>query len=882
MRLAAKTYRRLLRLAPHHLRQKHGEEMEAFFLDRLDEARGGAARARVWVSAITDLIAARVSRPIAGATAYQHSHPTGGAMFRTLSQAFIDAVRALIRRPAFSLLTILTLTVGLGFNIALFATVYGVMLRPLPFHQPDELVMVWTGRAESGRGFGNSLPDYLDWRARAQAFTDLAVYNVTWTTIAERTEPEQVEGAVVSANFFDVLRAPFQLGTGFREGDDARGADPVVVLTDSLWRRQYAADPGIVGRSIQLQQRSRRVVGVLAADYMHPEPHATEPVEYFRPFVLDPEQYGRGFRWVRVIGRLAPAMTLDGARAEMAAIAADLAASYPATNNGEIVVAPLHEELVGDVRPMLMAIVAIVSLVLILACVNVVNALLARLNERVLEFNVKAALGASRATIVTALMLESLVLALAGGAAGLLVAASGLRVLLAIGPDLPRVETVGITAEVVWFALGAALIAGAACGLGPAWRLARARLESGARGHRGSSGLEASRRRTALIAVEIALAVPLIVGAGLLAQTVINLRQVDKGFDERQVVQARITLEGAKYASGTDVITFFEGLLSRLRQVPGVVSAGMTSSFPLTLVNVTGGTVTGERADGSTAETFAGFRAVSAGYFETMGMTLLHGRTFDGASADASSAVISDRLAAALWPDQDPIGQRVRQGGRDAANPRWFTVIGIVRSVRQTGITAEAEPELFQPHSSNPWQTMTVVARTAGDPRAMLQPFKASVRAADPDLALTGLSTGTDLIDETLAQNRFGALAAMAFGAMGLLLAAVGTFAVLSLLVSQRTREIGIRIALGASPKRVQAVVIRDGMRPALIGCAAGTLLAIWLSRGLSSLLFGVQAGDASTLTFTIATMLVVALLASWIPARRAMRVDPISALRRD
>ncbi|HKW00382.1 MAG TPA: FtsX-like permease family protein, partial [Vicinamibacterales bacterium] len=494
-------------------------------------------------------------------------------------------------------------------------------------------------------------------------------------------------------------------------------------------------------------------------------------------------------------------------------------------------------------------------------------------------------LGATRGRLVMQLITESTAIGVLGGLAGLALAEAGVRLFLAYGTiDAPGIDQTRLDWTVVGFAAALSIATGALCGLLPAWRVARARFSSSLSDVRGSSGLDVSRARMWLVAGEMALALPLLVGAALLTQTLVRELSVDPGFDANHALQFRLTLSGPQYDGSAPRAAFFADLTTKLAALPGAEASGIVSSLPLGGLNNTGGSFLYEREDGSIAQIGLGFRAATSGYFTAFGVPLRQGRLFSDAPSDLNTVVINERAAETMWGPGNVVGRRVKfgQAGDPPDKMPWLTIVGVVGDLHHERLTTNPNPEVFQPYSSNTWTTMTVVTRTAGDPAALVAGARRVVHDLDPRLAMVALGPASQYVDHQLSRPRFGVVCATIFGALGLLLAAFGTFAVLSVLVAQRTREIGIRMALGAAPARVRALVVRESLIPAVCGCVVGGVIAAWSARGLSSQLFGVTPGDPATFTIAVAVLLAVAAAASWWPARRAMSVDPVKALRTD
>ena len=878
-------YRLLLRAFPPRYRDRFGADMADVFADRLrgSRARGALAVAALWLRTVADI----GQHAAAERRVERRLNRTSGGLVSGFVSDLSSALRGLVRRPGFTLAVSSMLAVGLGFNTALFAVVQSVLLRPLPYVKPDRVVMLWTGRNPDGSGGVNSYADYLSWKARAHSFESIAVYNISFGTLGGDGDPEEVDGTTVSPEYFTVLHPPMRLGRGIAPGDELVPIDAgrPIVIASSLWRRRFNGDPNIVGKSLTLGGRQRQIVGVVGDGFIHPEPFWDPDAEYWSPLaVSDQMRTAHGNHYLRAIGRLTDQATISSARAEMDQIGRALMAEYATTNTASVVVAPLHDELVGDTRPLLLLFFGALALVLSLAVANIVNLLLARASRRRAELAIRSALGASGARLMAQLIAESIVMGLVGGVMGLAFAEIGIRLLLAYGTiSAPGLEQTGINATVVAFAVVLSMATGALCGVVPAWRVLRARFSSSLSDMRGSSGLEVSRARTWLVAAEIALALPLLVGAALLTQTLVREQRVDPGFDAARALQFRVTLSDDRYPGAASKAAFFNELTTRLAALPGAQASGIVTSLPLGGLNNTGGTFIFEREDGTPQEIGMGWRNATSGYFSALGIPLRRGRLFNDADADLHSIVINERAAHVMWGDADPIGRRLRAGSLSTAGSTpWQTVVGVVGDLRHELLTRPASPEVFQPYRLDAWGTMMVVTRTSGNPANLAAGAREIVRNLDPRLALVGLGPASALIDRQLARPKFGVVCAAMFGALGLALAAFGTFAVLSVLVAQRTREIGIRMALGAAPGRVRSLVLRDSIVPAAAGCLAGGMFAAWAARALSAQLFGVSARDPMTFAIVIATLLAVTVAASWWPARRAMTIDPVKALRAD
>ena len=802
----------------------------------------------------------------------------------TLLHELWVGIRSISRWPFTSSIAILMLALGLGFNTALFAVVEAVLLRPLPYAEADRVVLLWTGRSPDGARGVNSYPDFLDWRDTSRSFESLAAYNISFGTLTGRGDPEELHGSAVSPDFFKVLRIPLLHGQGLQPGDEHVGAAAgrPIVLSHRLWVRRFGSDPAVVGKTIMFAEYPRRVVGVVAPEFQHPEPFWDSEAEYWTPMTETPEMLGeRGARYLRVIGRLGRGITLEAARREMDDIGRRLMRDHPVTNSRSVVVEPIRDELVGDARTFVLVFLSATIIVLFLVIANVVSLLLARLSYRRTELAVRAALGARRTRLVGLVVAESVVLGLAGGIAGLAIAQAGLRLILAYGPDhVFSLQDAALNWRVLLFALAVALTTGLTCGLITALRLGGPGTWSRLGNTRNTSGVDVPARRAWLVGVEVALAVPLLFAAVLLVRTLVGLQGINPGFDASHAVQFRVNLPAASYDVPDRRREFFRAFLDRLRAIPGITAAGATSSVPLGGLNNTGGAIVYERLDGSLAEVGVATRAVTGGYFAALAVPLRQGRALTDEAADTAAVVVNESAARRLWPGENPIGRRLRYGTlSQPGTAEWLTVIGVTGDVRHVALSRPADAEMFESYTANPWSTMTVVVRSE-----RLDDLRGSIlttlRELNPSLPLRDFALVQDIIDRQLKRPRFGAFSAMVLGGLGIVLAAAGTFAVLWLLVTQRLREIGIRMALGASPGAVARLVLQQSMRPAIFGVLMGALAAIWLGRGLEAMLFEVTARDPRTIGIAASGMLVVALLASWLPVRRAMRTDPVRALR--
>ena len=804
----------------------------------------------------------------------------------TLTQDIRYAFRRLARSPGFAAVVILTLGLGIGANSAIFSVVNAVLFQSLPFPQPERLVRLFQV-PEQGSLAPFSPVNFLDVQSGATSLESAAAYTPAGFTLTGQGAPERLEGIQVSANFFDVLRVRPAVGRGFLAEENQTGRTRVAVISHSLWVRRFNSDPGIVGRSVSLNAEPHTVVGILPEGFSYPTRRDVwTPLEYDTRFT----QQSRGAWYLSVIARLKPGVTAERAATEVAAIGARLEQEFPATNrNVKMTAQGLHTYLTGDIKPKLLVLLAAVGLVLLIACANVANLLLARAAAREGEIAVRAALGAGRGRLVRQLLTESVVLAIGGGALGLALAVAGTRFLLSLEPaGIPRLDAVGVDATVVGFTAAVALFTGVVFGMIPAAQATRGDLVSSLK--EGGKGALAARRagrmREGLVVAEIALAVMLLAGAGLLMRSFARLQNVDPGFEASSALTFRVALPPATYDTEEKRAQFYAGMVDRLGSLPGVTTAGAISLLPLS-----GGgafvitfTVEGEPPPRPGEEPSMQVRVVTPEFFRSMGIPQLRGRTFTAADDAAGTPVVmlSETAVQRYFANENPIGKRIRLGwGRGPNRPNvGGEVIGVVRSVKQFGLDAESQPEIYVPHAQQPVGGMTFVLKTAVPPLSLSDAVRREVQAVDATLPVVGLEPLDAIVANSISQPRFYMLLLVIFAAVALLLASIGIFGVVSYTVAQRTREVGIRIALGASRERVLRMVLGNAMRLAVFGVVVGVLAAVALSRTLESLLFDLSPTDPLTYAAVAIGLTGVALAASYLPAWRAARVDPVEALR--
>jgi predicted permease len=800
-----------------------------------------------------------------------------------LRQDLAYALRRLAHAPGFSLVAIATLALGIGANSAIFSVINAVLLRPLPFPEPERLVMV--SQTWKGEPAVYSPQNFLDVAATAGAFESLAAMDGSGVTLTSGGAPARIEGAAVSAAFFDVLRSRPVLGRGFLAGENEPGRNKVVVLGHALWRQRFGADPALVGRTVHLSRDPHVVVGIAPPGFSFPE--GTElwtPMKYDAVF----RSHSRGAWYLTVIGRLKDGVTPEGARGEVAAIADRLARVYPEHNEGVGgTVRPLHRALVGPSRTALLVLLGAVGLVLLIACVNVANLLLARMAARGSEMAVRTALGAGRARLVRQMLTESVVLAALGGIAGVLLAAASLGWLLALQPEgVPRLGEVRIDRPVLAFAAALSLLTGLLFGVFPALQAsARPSAQALREGGRGLLAGASARLRSGLVVAQIALAVVLLAGAGLLVRSFDRLRRVDPGFRPEQALTFRLSLPDTAYAEESRRAAFFDDLLIRLQALPGVRSAGAVMGIPLGGLSFTlSFEVEGRPPVPPAQQPSMQVRVASPGYFAAMGIPVLRGRGLEPGDVATSRPVVVLSAAAVrrYFPGEDPLGKRLVIGWRRPEGlPRaGGEVVGVVGDVREEGLDQEHQPEVYIPHAQLPVGAMDVVLRTAVEPMTLLRPVQGVVGRLDPELPVARLQTLDAIVARSVSEPRFYTLLLAAFAAMAVSLAALGIFGVMSYAVTQRSREIGVRVALGAHPRDVMGMVLGHALRLTVAGVAGGLLAALACSKVIASLLFELSPTDPPTLAGVGLALTAVALLASYLPARRATKVDPLTALR--
>jgi len=802
------------------------------------------------------------------------------------------AVRRLLKNRGFTVVALIAIALGIGANSAMFSVINAVLLRPLPYHAPERLVTIWEQSPQRDLyEIPVCLANYRDWVDQNTVFEQISAYTFGNLNLSGTGEPERLFAVRTSANLFPLVGATPLLGRQFLAEEDKEGANRVVILSHGLWQRRFGSDSRIVGQSVTLNNQSYTVVGVMPASFQFPVGFGylgkvlNDPVDVYVPIAATAEEASRGNFSFFSIGRLKQGVSIEQARAEMTAIEGRIVQQYPEENSGiGISLIPTHEQTVKEIRPALLVLLGAVAFLLLIACTNIANLLLARAASREREIAIRNALGASRIRLLRLLLTESIILSLAGGCLGLLLALWGTDALLAIAPDnIPRLSEVGVDGRVFGFTLAVSLLTGIIFGLIPAIHASKPDLNEALKeGSRGSTGSAAGKRiRSILVVVEVALSLVLLIGAGLMIRSLSRLQQIDLGFDPENVVALNLSLSSSKYPEEHQRVAFFQAALERLRSLSGVKSAGATTGLPLTL-NLSGSDfrIEGRPDPEPGTEVIIHTRSVSPGYFGTLGIRLIKGRDFtDRDNSDAPKvAVINSDLSRTHFSGEDPLGKRITfdEGGS------WISIAGVIDDVKQLGQDSSAQPEVYFPYAQATHPSMSIVVRTASNPSSLVAAMKSQIQGIDQDLPVADVSTMEQLLSQSVSGRRFNMLLLTVFAVAALVLAAVGIYGVMSYSVSQRTHEIGIRMALGAQTSEVLKLVVRHGMFLTLAGLAVGFVASLLLTQLMSSMLFGVTATDPITFAAVSVLLAGVALGACFVPARRAAKVDPMVALRHE
>jgi putative ABC transport system permease protein len=808
-------------------------------------------------------------------------------MLSDLRQDLRYGFRMLLKNPAFTAIAVLALALGIGANTAIFSVVNTLLLRPLPYKDPSRLVVIWENATHLGFPKNTPSPaNFLDWQKQNTLFEGMAAFAERSFNLTGVGEPERLDGRRVSANLFDLLGVKPIIGRTFVPDEDKPGTK-VAILNETLWKRRFGSDAGIVGRAIALNGESYTVVGVLPASVRLPS-FGNWRDQVWVPLAFPAEEAAsRGSHFLEIIGRMKPGVALEQARAEMETIAARLAQQYPEHNTriGSVVV-PLHEEIVGNMKPALLILLGAVAFVLLIACANVANLLLARAAVRQKEIALRLALGADRARLTKQLLVESVMLSLLGGIVGLGLAYAGLQVLLRfIPPDVAHAETIGIDGKVLGFTLLVALVTGLVFGLAPASQAAHFNLNDTLKegGRDSGAGVRGKRLRSILVIAEVAVSFILLIGAGLLINSFMHLRNLDPGFRADHLLALNIDLSETKYPDNARRTAFFDEVVRRVQALPGVRSVAVAGNLPLTYNGDSGPIgVEGIPDPPPDQRPDVIYRAIGPGYFSTMGIPLVRGRDFndqDSLDKDAT-VVVSEKTVRHYWPNTDPIGKRLKVGSTTSDGP-WRTVIGVVKDVRQNDFVAEPKMQMYFTYRQlRSLMPNALVVRTAVDPMSVATSVRNAIWAVDKDQTVANVDSMEHIVAGAVARQRFSMLLLAIFAGVALVLAAVGIYGVMSYSVAQQTREIGIRMALGAQRSDVLKMTVKQGLKLVGLGLVIGLVAAFILTRVMATLLFGITATDPLTFASISLVLLAVAILASYIPALRATKVDPMIALR--
>ena len=805
-------------------------------------------------------------------------------------------LRMLAKNPGVSLIAVLTLALGIGANTAIFSVVSAVLLNPLPYNTPDRLVSIWENVPEHGQ-WRVAPANFLDWKKQNTVFEDVAAFGGSAMTLTGDGDPEQLNGTAVTAGYFEVVGAHPMLGRAFSPDEYQLGKDQVVILGHGLWQRRYGGDRNVINRTVTLDGNSYTVIGVMPPGLYPARPTTAGRIEfdehsqeYWRPMsYLVHFAALRSAHILGVVARMKPGITIEQAKAEMNTIGARLEREHAANKGEGIIVNPFINELVGNVRPALMTLLVAVGLVLLIACANIAGLLLAQHAARSKEIAIRAALGAARFRLVRQFFIEGLLLSLLGTLAGVGVAQLGLKVLLQFVPQqIPRLAQVGLDWRVLGFTLLLALITCLLFGLIPAWSASKPDLQTALEqsGRTSGPGAARVRFRQLLVVFQVSVAVMLVIGAGLLIKSFWLLQRVDPGFKSEHVLSAGLNLPAAKYAQPTEINNFFNQLMARISAIPGVESATIAYDPPLQSNWVDSFEIEGRVVPPDSRSQSANFIPVGSDYFNTVGAQIVTGRGFTPQDDPdhPGAAIVNEAFVRHYFPNENPLGRRLKPSppGRIWNNQRLtsFEIVGVARDVKSAGLAAASEPAYYLPASQAPLTDMTLLVRTTNNPESVVAAVRQAVWSIDPNQPIADVKTLEQIVSDSIAQPRLNMLLMTLFGGLALLLSAVGIYGLLSYAVTQRTQELGIRMALGANVADVLKLVLKQGMLLALIGEAIGLAAAFALTRLMRGLLFGVTPTDATIFIGVVVVLTFTALLACWVPARRATKVDPLVALR--
>ena len=854
-------------------------------LDPSEADAHAAAQIRDWPGLARALRVAddRHARPrldrLAGRFDGMSPNRKGPQMFADLLGDVRYALRQLAKTPGFTVVAILTLAFGIGATSAIFSVVNSVVLKPLPFPEAERLVRVHEIVPSYGR-FSVAPATFFDWRQQNGVFERMTAYGTTSATLDSGSGPERLNGLIVSWEFFDVFGVQPALGRGFRAEEDQPGHTNVLVISHRAWVSRFGSSADIVGKPVSVNGVPMLIAGVMPPSFTFP----SRDIEFWRPMGIGVADASRGGHFLAAIGRLKAGVPIEQAGAEMKAISERLALQYPENSANESAEAVLlHDHIVGPIRPMLITLLAAVVVVVLIACANVANLLLVRASVREKEIAIRAAMGAGRRRLIRQMLTESLVLAVAGGALGVLLAYLAITPIQTLSAgSIPRATEIGLDARVLGFAFALSLFTGVLFGLAPAWQASRAGLGAVLKeGGRSSSTSGGRWVRSALLVAEVALSLVLLVGASLLIRSFTKLSSVDPGFDADRVLAFRVALPQTAYPEDHNRAAFFDRLLEDMRRTPGIEAAGMVQTLPLRGGYVLTFDVAGRPPARPGEELSANHRVVDPDYFTALGVPLKRGRLLTDRDLQTSPlvAVVDETFVRKFFPNEDPIGRGITIGnGTDAP----YQIVGVVGDVRYETLESAPDPTMYVPYKQDIFSQMWMLARTSGDPRELTNTARQLVRGIDPALPAFSISPLAEVVDESMAERRFAMLLLGLFALVALFLAAVGLYGVVSYTVGQRTQEIGLRMAIGAAPSQVLGMVVGGGMKLAALGVVIGIAASLALGTYVASLLFGVTPFDPASYAVTAIVLLAVAAFACMVPARRAMRVDPIIALRQE
>ena len=808
---------------------------------------------------------------------------TGFAM-ETLFQDIRYGLRSLLKKPGFTLTAVVALALGIGANTAIFSVINSVLLRSLGYANPDRIVMLWE-KSLTGRNLQNVISpgNFLDWQKQSTSFDHMAaVWDLRVNLTGGNSEPEEIKVQMVSQPFFAALGVQPLVGRSFLPQEDAAAAsDLVIILSHELWETRFGADPQIIGKQATISGRQRTIVGVMPPGFHFLD----NRVRAWMPLALDPAINYRETtgRFLRAVGRLKPTVTIPQAQAELNGIAKQLEQAYPAKNVGwGINVIPIHEQVVGEIRPILIVLLAAVAFVLLIACANVANLLLSRAAARQKELALRAALGASRLRLIRQMLTESVLLAVMGGLVGVALAYWGIHLLIGFGPDnIPRLSEITIDPRVLAFTFGISLLTGVLFGLIPALQASRPDLNDALKeGSRGSTGGRTGTFRNVFVIAEVSLALVLLIGAGLMIRSFARLQSVETGFNRESVLTMRAQLPRKKYGEPHQIVDFFKQAQARIAALPGVQAVGAINYLPLTgLASRDSFKIPGQPPPAPGQEPGVEVRVITPTYFKAMGIPLLKGRLLDERDVKESRVLlINETMAKKYFPNQDPDGKQLEVMW-DGSGPD--KIVGVVGDIREGALEKEPEPAIYWTHAREPsYSGMALVVRTTGDAAPFQTAIQKEIRAIDPEQPIADVRTMKEVISRSIARPRFNTLILTIFAGVALVLASVGLYGVMNYSATQRTHEVGIRMALGATRSDIMRLVVGNGMLLTLIGIGLGVAASLGLTRVMASLLFGITATDVPTFLGVSVVLVAVALVANYIPARRATRVDPVIALR--